>query len=220
MRHNRALFLDRDGVVNIDHGYVHRVEDFHFHPGIFQLCRAAQTLEYRIVVVTNQAGIGRGYYTESAFVALTRWMVGRFAEEHVEIAGVYYCPCHPVDGIAGYNNDCFARKPRPGMVLRAAADLALDLTSSILVGDRESDISAARTAGVGVKILLGSRSTPNDTQQTDYHVAESLDDVRRRFFSPAGSVSHSEIARARFSAVPVHPTGRAWPNRSPKTIRT
>src|SRR5580704_15827703 len=139
---NKALFLDRDGVINVERGYVHHRESFEFIPGIFELCRAAQSLGYLLVVATNQAGIARGYYSESAFNDLTDWMMTQFKERHVSITRVYYCPYHPVFGVGPYKCDSPDRKPKPGMLLRAHADLDLDLGSSILIGDKPSDIEA------------------------------------------------------------------------------
>jgi D-glycero-D-manno-heptose 1,7-bisphosphate phosphatase len=184
-RRRRALFLDRDGVINVDHGYVHRREDFHFQPGIFDLCRAAQALGYLVVVVTNQAGIARGYYTESALLELTDWMIHAFAERQICIARVYYCPFHPVHGLGAYKRDSADRKPKPGMLLRAQADLDLDLAASVLVGDTVSDIGAASAAGVGTKILLRSATAPPLEQPPpDHcHVRDTLDDIRSEFFS-------------------------------------
>src|SRR5262245_454089 len=121
-----ALFLDRDGVINIDRAYVHRREDFTFQEGIFELCRAAQELGYLLIVVTNQAGIARGYYTEADFANLTAWMRGEFAARDICIAGVYYCPYHPTEGIGAYRQDSPDRKPNPGMLYRARADFGLD----------------------------------------------------------------------------------------------
>ena len=150
----RALFLDRDGVINVDTGFVWRPEEFVFVDGVFTACRRAAALGYRLVVVTNQSGIGRGLYSEDDFLALTAWMCGRFAEEGVEIARVYFAPTHPVHGIGRYRTDSPDRKPGPGMLLRAQADLGLDLAASALVGDRETDIRAAFAAGVGRKFLV------------------------------------------------------------------
>jgi len=116
---NRALFLDRDGVINVERGYVHRREAFSFQKGIFELCRAAQNRGYVLIVATNQAGIARGYYTESEFLELRRWMIDEFAGQQVRIAQVYYCPYHPICGVGGYKYDSSDRKPRPGMLLRA-----------------------------------------------------------------------------------------------------
>jgi D-glycero-D-manno-heptose 1,7-bisphosphate phosphatase len=150
-----ALFLDRDGVINIEKNYVHRVEDFEFVEGIFDLCRAATQRGMLLVVVTNQAGIGRGYYTEAQFHALTAWMQARFEEQGAPIAKVYFCPFHPEHGVGEYRKESFDRKPNPGMILRAKDELGIDLRRSALVGDKASDIAAALAAGVGYTILLG-----------------------------------------------------------------
>lgn len=182
--HNkRAVFLDRDGVINVDGAYVHRQEDFHFQQGIFELCRAAQTLGYVLVIVTNQAGIARGYYSESQFLELTEWMVDKFVEQQIQIVHVYYCPYHPTHGVDRYKYDSPDRKPKPGMFLRAMADLNLDLRSSVLIGDKLSDIDAAKAAGVGTRILLCSRAAEIEMQEDHCYISDSLDDIRQRFFS-------------------------------------
>ena len=151
-----ALFLDRDGVINVERNYVHRIEDFEFLEGIFDLCRAAAERNMPIVVVTNQAGIGRGYYSEAQFLTLTDWMQARFEEERAPVAAVYCCPYHPEKGVGKYRKESFDRKPNPGMLLRARDELGLDLSRSILIGDKGSDIAAAKAAGVGLTVLLGS----------------------------------------------------------------
>ncbi|MBG6219140.1 MULTISPECIES: HAD family hydrolase [unclassified Janthinobacterium] len=151
MEQRRALFLDRDGVINHDSGYTHRIEDFYFIDGIFDLCRAAQQAGYLIIVVTNQAGIGRGYYTEEDFQVLTTWMVGRFAEEGVTITDVLYCPFHPEHGVGRYKCESADRKPNPGMLVRAARTHQIDLNQSIMVGDKDSDMEAATKAGVQIR---------------------------------------------------------------------
>ena len=158
-----ALFLDRDGIINVDHGYVHRREQFEFVPGIFDLTRYAAALGWPVVVVTNQAGIGRGYFDEAAFETSPRWMRERFAAEGAPIAGVYHCPYHPEFGIGHYRRDHPWRKPRPGMILQAAADLGLDLPRSALIGDRPGDIAAAEAAGIGLRILVGTATAAPDT---------------------------------------------------------
>lgn len=185
MRKSKALFLDRDGVVNVEQRYVHSRERFHFQEGIFELCRAAQTLGYLLLVVTNQAGIARGYYTESEFLELTEWMIQEFAEQQIQIARVYYCPYHPVHGIGRYKYDSPDRKPKPGMLLRARADFNLDLKSSVLIGDQPSDIYAAQTAGVGTTILLRSGAAGMEMQDDHFYISASLDNIRASFFSRA-----------------------------------
>jgi D-glycero-D-manno-heptose 1,7-bisphosphate phosphatase len=158
----RALFLDRDGVINHDTGYVHRAEDFSFLPGIFELVRyAGQELGWAVVVVTNQSGIGRGYFDEAAFSYLTEWMLARFAAEQAPVTRVYHCAHHPTHGIGSYRAAHPWRKPEPGMLLQAASDLDLDLAGSAMIGDKLDDMVAARAAGVGLRICLDpARSLP------------------------------------------------------------
>jgi D-glycero-D-manno-heptose 1,7-bisphosphate phosphatase len=151
MLSNRALFLDRDGVINYDSGYTSSAENFRFIEGIFDLCRTAKRLGYLLIVVTNQAGIGRGYYSEQDFLTLTDWMLERFEAEGAPLNDVFYCPYHPVHGIGRYKKDSICRKPNPGMLLVAAKKYKLDMGSSIMIGDRDSDMQAAGKAGVRVR---------------------------------------------------------------------
>jgi D-glycero-D-manno-heptose 1,7-bisphosphate phosphatase len=168
-----ALFLDRDGIINVDHGYVHRREQFEFIPGIFELARyTANELRWPIVVVTNQAGIGRGLFDEADFQTLTRWMCERFAAEGSPIARVYHCPYHPEHGIGPYRQDHPWRKPRPGMILQAAADLGLDLLRSAIIGDAMSDIEAGAAAGVALRIRMGASVAPPNPP--NHHVVADL----------------------------------------------
>lgn len=154
-RRAAALFLDRDGVINVNHGYVHTVGDFDFIDGVFDVARAAHALGMVVVVVTNQAGIARGLYDEAQFNALTAWMCTRFSEEGAPITAVYHCPHHPEAGIGDLRVVCACRKPAPGMLLRAEDELGLDLGRSILIGDHATDIIAGQRAGVGTTILFG-----------------------------------------------------------------
>jgi D-glycero-D-manno-heptose 1,7-bisphosphate phosphatase len=175
MAGHRALFLDRDGVINVDRHYVHRVEDFEFVPGIFDLCAHAQAAGYRLVVVTNQAGIARGYYTEADFQSLTRWMLDTFARRSVVIDRVYHCPHHPTAGLGAYRRESFDRKPNPGMLLRARDELGLDLARSAFVGDKESDMEAGRRAGVGRLIKLADASDAAVPPADDVTIVTSLE---------------------------------------------
>ena len=138
----KAAFLDRDGVINIDHAYVHKIEEFDWVPGVLEAARALSEAGYLLVVVTNQSGIGRGYYDEAAFTRLTDWMKARFAEAGAPVAGVYFCPHHPEKANPPYRMDCDCRKPRPGMLLKAAEDLGIDLSTSIMFGDKPGDMTA------------------------------------------------------------------------------
>ena len=162
----RALFLDRDGVINLDHGYVWKIADIEFVPGIFELARAARQRGFAIIVVTNQAGIGRGMYSEADFLALTGWIGARFEAEDAPIDKVYFCPAHPVHGLGRYKVDSPFRKPAPGMILQAAREFTVDLPGSVLVGDKESDIAAGRAAGVGTNVLYLPDSSPLATAGT------------------------------------------------------
>jgi D-glycero-D-manno-heptose 1,7-bisphosphate phosphatase len=159
---NAALFLDRDGVINVDRAYVHRQEDFEFIPGIFELARAAHDLSYRLIVITNQAGIGRGYYTEEQFHEITQWMRQQFLQRGAPIDAVYFCPHHPEYGLGIYRQDSEFRKPKPGMLLQAAREWSLDLGKCALVGDKRSDIEAAKAAGVPTRFLFRSTEYCDD----------------------------------------------------------
>ena len=130
---NKVLFLDRGGVINIEGSYVQTRDAIRFQDGIFDLCRAAQALEYLLVGVTNQAGIARGYYTEGEYLGLTDWMFANFLEQQIEIARVYHCPYHPIRGIGEYRRDSFDRKPNPGMLLRAKGEFDLGLAPCLLM---------------------------------------------------------------------------------------
>ncbi len=171
---SRALFLDRDGVINHDSGYTSNVENFRFIDGIFDLCRTARQSGYLLIVVTNQAGIGRGYYSEQDFFRLTKWMCERFEAEGAPITDVFYCPYHPEHGIGYYKIDSLDRKPNPGMLLRAAEKHGLDLGRSIMIGDKDSDMQAASKAGVGVRCHYLSRADGEVVSDVATHQIRSL----------------------------------------------
>jgi D-glycero-D-manno-heptose 1,7-bisphosphate phosphatase len=164
-----ALFLDRDGVINVDRGYVHRVDQFEFLPGIFELARFVTEHAWPIVVVTNQAGIGRGLFCEADYQAVSQWMCDRFRSEQAPIAKVYHCPFHAELGIGEYRVDHPWRKPRPGMILQAADDLNVDLSRSAMIGDKISDMEAAAAAGVPERILLNPQGLPSTAEAAPPH---------------------------------------------------
>lgn len=151
----RALFLDRDGVINVDHGYVGRVDDFDFIDGVFDVVRAARSLGFVPIVATNQSGIGRGYFSEADFEALTSHMLARFMAEGAPLEKVYVCPSHPEATIERHRLDDPRRKPGPGMLLDAIRDLDLDASRSAMLGDQWSDALAAHAAGVRSIALVG-----------------------------------------------------------------
>jgi len=155
---NKALFLDRDGVINVDYGHVGKIENFHFIDGIFELCQEAQSKGYLIVIVTNQAGIAKGKYTEEQFLELTKWMENEFLNYKIKIAKTYYCPYHEKAAIKQYKQDSFDRKPNPGMLLKAIKEFNIDPRKSIMIGDKESDIEAAEVAEISNIILFSIQS--------------------------------------------------------------
>ena len=175
----RALFLDRDGVINVDHGYVHRPEQIDFLDGIFELCREASELNYLIIVITNQAGIGRGYYTEQQFHDLMSWIGQEFTAQGAHIDQVYFCPYHAQHGIGDYKKESLFRKPEPGMILQAADEHHLNLADSILVGDKVSDIEAGLTAGVGCNLLFATSVMEKLMKTSPTAIVESISQVRR-----------------------------------------
>ena len=158
---NKALFLDRDGVINVEKNYLYEIEEFEFMDGIFDLCRSYEQKGYLIVVVTNQSGIARGYYSEDDFARLSEWMIDEFKEQSIDIAGIYYCPHHP--DISG---TCSCRKPEPGMLFDAAENLDIDLKNSVMIGDKERDIEAAINAGVQTSYLYTHGNTVAKTKAT------------------------------------------------------
>jgi D-glycero-D-manno-heptose 1,7-bisphosphate phosphatase len=158
-----AAFLDRDGVINVDHGYTWRREDFRFVDGTLAAAARLHALGFALVVVTNQSGIGRGKYTEADFHALTAWMKQAFADAGASLAGVYWCPHHPTDAVGAYRRDCRCRKPAPGMLLDAIRELDLDPSRSVMFGDKRADLEAAAAARVAERVLLGHNgSSPPD----------------------------------------------------------
>ncbi|WP_018606565.1 D-glycero-alpha-D-manno-heptose-1,7-bisphosphate 7-phosphatase [Uliginosibacterium gangwonense] len=175
----KALFLDRDGVINHDFAYVHRPDQFEFMEGIFALCQQATKHDYLLIVVTNQAGIGRGYYSEEQFLALTAWMKDQFTSHGTPLAEVYYCPSHPEHGLGDYRVDSPDRKPNPGMILKAQHQFNIDLACSILIGDNESDTEAALRAGVGTRLIYAPSgdcsSLPANATAIITHLHDALD---------------------------------------------
>ena len=170
-----ALFLDRDGVINQEIGYLHRPEDVRWVDGIFGLARAARALGYKLVVVTNQSGIARGLYTTAEFEALMAWIGAEFQAHGAPLDRVYHCPFHPEHGLGEWRREHEDRKPGPGMLLRAARDLDLDLSRSVMVGDRCSDVAAANAAGLELAFLLrGTEARPCPGQAL---LVESLGEV-------------------------------------------
>lgn len=175
-----ALFLDRDGVINVDHGHVHRLQDFELITGAATLVSTANAAGLAVVVITNQGGIAKGLYGEPQYQQLTAWMQARLQDAGAHIDAVYHCPHHPQGVVAALALNCACRKPKPGLLLRAAADLSLDLERSILVGDKTSDLWAGDAAGVPHLYLYeGPGGQPRDSSPSPAHATfiQRLDDA-------------------------------------------
>ena len=144
-----AVFLDRDGVINVDHGYVSTWERFEFLPGVPDALRALQDAGYLLIVVSNQSGIGRGYYCEADVESLNQAVAQHLGNTvGVTLSEFYHCPHHPTEAEGEFRRQCDCRKPAPGMIRQAVLDHGIDLKTSLLVGDKDSDIEAGRAAGV------------------------------------------------------------------------
>lgn len=170
---NKALFLDRDGVINIEKDYLYKVEDFEFIDGIIDLCLYYQNLGYLIIVVTNQSGISRNYYSENDFEILTTWMVEKFLKNSINISKVYHCSHHP--SISG---ECNCRKPNPGMLLDAQKEFSIDMEHSIIIGDKERDIEAGLNAGLLETYLFDETKTVKDSKATK--IVNKLDQIWKK----------------------------------------
>ncbi|HDZ5064993.1 TPA: HAD family hydrolase [Campylobacter jejuni] len=153
----KALFLDRDGVINIDKKYVYKIEDFEFCEGIFELCRYFLAKDYLLFIVTNQSGIARGYYKESDFFKLCDYMLEEFVKQNIRIDKIYHCP---------HLEGCECRKPKAGMLLKAKDEFNIDMKNSIFIGDNLSDMQAGLNADIGTLILVnGEKKEDNFFRQ-------------------------------------------------------
>ena len=166
----RALFLDRDGIINVDSGYVYKIEDFKFTSGIFKTLLALQAKGFLLIIVTNQSGIARGYYTEEDYRNLTIHMMEKLAKKGISIKGVYHCPHAPDEG-------CRCRKPRSGMFKAAQKEFKLDMKNSWMIGDKESDMKAAVNAGVKNRILLTKTKELSESTHRIKKISEAIDIV-------------------------------------------
>ena len=165
----KVIFLDRDGVINIDKHYVHKIEDFEFYENIFDICKYFQELGYEIIIITNQSGIGRKYFTQSDFSKLTKWMLDKFRVHGLEILDLFYCPHTPE-----YNCNC--RKPKSGMVLEACKKYDIDLKKSWVIGDKVTDIDLAYNSGIKNSILISNQYLfDKDTLKTNHIIKDVIE---------------------------------------------
>jgi len=175
---NKAVFLDRDGVMNVDTGYVSHSDDFVFIEGVIDACKQIKEKGYLLVVITNQSGIARGYFSEDQFINLTEWMDWSLADKGVDLDGLYFCPHHPDKGIGNYKQICDCRKPAPGMINSGVEHLDIDASQSFLVGDKISDLQAGKAAGVGTNILVRTgKDITGEGEALADHVLDTLNDL-------------------------------------------
>jgi D-glycero-D-manno-heptose 1,7-bisphosphate phosphatase len=182
----RAVFLDRDGVINVDHGYTHRIEDLQFIAGSPEAMALLHGAGWRLVVVTNQSGIARGLFSSEDYERFTAHLRAQLQARGVHLDAVFHCPHLPDAAVAAYRQACDCRKPGPGMLLRAARELTLDLAGSVIVGDRLSDVQAGRAAGVGRCVLVrsGQPIDADEARQAD-GVFDNLAAYAQTLVSPA-----------------------------------
>jgi D-glycero-D-manno-heptose 1,7-bisphosphate phosphatase len=163
----KTIFLDRDGVINKEVNYLHRPEDFEFIYGIFDACLHFKSLGYEIIIITNQSGISRGYYSQNDYQKLTKWMLNQFNNNGISILDTYHCPHSP-------ESSCNCRKPRPGMFLSASKKHNIEMSESWMIGDKETDITGANNAGINNTILVKSGHVINEKETNAKFVLESL----------------------------------------------
>lgn len=154
---NKAVFFDRDGVLNVDVHYLYRPEDFVWTEGAMEAIKFCNQHGYLVIVVTNQSGVARGYYTEQDVQELHRWMNAELRNKDAHIDAFYYCPHHPDAQMALYRQACDCRKPKPGMVEAACQRFQIDKSQSLFIGDKASDMECAANAGVrGIQFFGGN----------------------------------------------------------------
>ena len=168
----KAVFLDRDGVINKEIGYLNKIKDFLFISDVFKACSLFKEKNFEIVIITNQSGIARGMYSEEDFHALNRWMLNEFSNNNISILDVEYCPHGPEDY-------CTCRKPKPGMIFSASYKHGINLKESWLIGDKETDIQAAINAGISNKVLIKTGHEINEADTMADFVVNSLTEVTK-----------------------------------------
>ena len=166
----KTIFLDRDGVINKEMNYLYKIEDFEFINGVFRTCRYFESLQYKIIIITNQSGIARGYYSDKDFQTLTKWMLAQFNKNNVNILDIFHCPHQPSDF-------CDCRKPKPGMFLAAKNKYGIDMKNSWMIGDKENDITAANDAGIINTILVRSGHNFDRNSSNAKFVHDSIEET-------------------------------------------
>tara|TARA_B110000008_G_C16853370_1_gene517720 strand:- start:222 stop:746 length:525 start_codon:yes stop_codon:yes gene_type:complete len=165
----KTIFLDRDGVINKDIGYLYEIDKFEFVSGIFPSCRHFINLGYSIIIVSNQSGIDRGFYSEKDYQIVTKWMIDQFSNNGIKILDALHCPHGP-------DSNCICRKPLPGMFLESQRKYDIDMELSWMIGDKETDILGARAAGIKQSILIDTNHINNRIKSSALHIINSISD--------------------------------------------
>jgi len=165
----KVIFLDRDGVINKDIGYLYKISDFQFREGIFEACKYFNKIGYKIIIITNQSGIHRGYFNLNDLKILNKWLIDQFKKMNISILDVFFCPHGP-------NSSCECRKPKPGMLLEAQKMYGIDLKNSWMIGDKEDDIQAANNAGMQNTILVKSRYISYEKTSKATYILKSMNE--------------------------------------------
>ena len=163
----KTIFLDRDGVINKEVRYLYRLSDFEFIDGVFDACLYFQKLSYKIIIISNQSGIARGYYNENDYQKLTEWMLGQFNDNGINILDIFYCPHSP-------ESLCECRKPKPGMLIEAKDKYNIGMKDSWMIGDKETDIEAANLAGINNTILVRSGHLVDESNSSSKFIVDSI----------------------------------------------
>lgn len=194
---NRAVFLDRDGVITQEPPhYAHKVSQLAFIPKSADAIRLLNENGFLVIIVSNQAGIARGYYQEEDAALFNQAMSEKLAEEGARIDAIYYCPHHPEATVERYRVDCDCRKPKPGMLIRAGRELNIDLKQSFVVGDKLSDIEAGKRAGcktILVRTGYGNDELKNSQIECNYVADDLYDAVEHMLYLSFGETKHSQL---------------------------
>nr|ADA82647.1 D,D-heptose 1,7-bisphosphate phosphatase [Candidatus Blochmannia vicinus] len=153
---NNAIFMDRDGTINVDKSYVHNINNFFFIENVIDAMIILKKMNFFLIIVTNQSGIARGLFTKNDFLLLTKWMIFYLKLYHVHIDAIYFCPHHSKGIVKKFKQTCLCRKPNPGMLLDAKQRFNINMTNSYMVGDTENDMLAGQSAGIGTNVLVCS----------------------------------------------------------------
>jgi len=170
MKTNKVIFLDRDGVINKEKNYLYKIEDFQFIDGVFDSLYYLTSLGYKLIIVSNQSGIGRGFYSINQFNKLNEWMLEKFSRNNISFLDVLICPHTDED-------NCNCRKPKPGLIIDSAKKYEIDLLDSFLIGDSERDIIAAKKSGIKTTILVRSGHKIDEKNTQANFVIDSIKDI-------------------------------------------